>query len=73
TIYYTTNGSTPTTSSKVYSTPIPFSTNLTVKALATAPGFQPSAVVTGIYKIRLAAAGVEPGADQQGDQQKDEQ
>jgi len=73
TIYYTTNGSTPTTSSKVYSAPIPFGTNLTVKALATASGFQPSAVVTGIYKIWLAAAGDEPGADQQGDEQKDQQ
>ncbi len=60
TIYYTTDGTTPTTSSKVYSAPIPFSSNLTIKAFATATGLQPSAVVTGVYKIRATAAADEP-------------
>ncbi len=56
TIYYTMDGSTPTTSSKVYTAPVPFAANFTLKAFATAPGFQPSAIVTGIYKLRAAAA-----------------
>jgi hypothetical protein len=73
TIYYTTDGSTPTTSSKVYSTPIPFSSNLTVKAFATASGSEPSSVVTGIYTIQVAAAGSEPDADQPGDELENEQ
>jgi Chitobiase/beta-hexosaminidase C-terminal domain len=73
TIYYTTNGSTPTTSSTVYSTPIPFNANLTVKTFATAAGFQPSAVVTGVYKIKVTAAVDESGVGQPADPQKDEQ
>jgi hypothetical protein len=56
TIYYTIDGTTPTTSSQVYSTPIPFNSNLTVKTFATAPGYQPSVAVTGIFKIRSTAA-----------------
>jgi hypothetical protein len=56
TIYYTLDGTTPTTSSKVFTTPIPFNSNLTVKTFATAPGFQPSAIVTGVFKIRGAAS-----------------
>jgi Chitobiase/beta-hexosaminidase C-terminal domain len=68
TIYYTTNGSTPTTLSKTYSAPIPFSGTLTLKTFATAPGFQPSAVVTGIFKIRASAADESP-LDEAEDQQ----
>jgi len=64
TIYYTIDGSTPTTSSKVYSMPIPFNSNLTIKAFATAPGYRPSVVVTGIYKIRSTAM-----VDEQTDEQ----
>ncbi len=37
--YYTTDGSTPDTSSKVYTAPIPFNSNLTIKAFATASGY----------------------------------
>jgi hypothetical protein len=64
TIYYTTNGSNPTTSSKIYSAPIPFSSNLTIKAFATAPGDQPSSVVTGVYKLRTTATVDEQTDDQ---------
>jgi hypothetical protein len=56
TIYYTTDNTTPTKSSQVFTTPIPFNSNMTVKTFAVAPGGQPSAVVTGIFKIRAKAA-----------------
>jgi Legume lectin domain/Chitobiase/beta-hexosaminidase C-terminal domain len=41
-IYYTTNGSTPTTSSSVYSSPIPLSTNTTIAAIAASPNYSAS-------------------------------
>ncbi len=49
TIYYTTNGSTPTTGSSVYSGPITLSASATVKAIATASGFNQSAVGSASY------------------------
>ncbi len=67
TIYYTTNGTAPTTSSKTYNTPIPFNSNLTLETFAAAPGFLPSAVVTGIFKIRPSTAD-EPVLDEAEDQ-----
>lgn len=51
TIYYTTNGSAPTTGSPIYTTPLTVSTTQTVKAIATAPGFIQSAVGTAAYTI----------------------
>jgi hypothetical protein len=51
TIYYTTNGSTPTTSSPVYSSPITVGTSQTVQAIATASGFLQSAVGSAAYII----------------------
>ena len=51
TIYYTTNGSTPTTSSTVYSNPITISSNTTVKALARDSQGRLSDVVTRTYTI----------------------
>ena len=49
TIYYTTNGTTPTTSSSVYSEPITLSASATVEAIATASGFSQSAVGSASY------------------------
>ena len=51
TIYYTTDGSTPTTSSVEYTGAITVAASKTIKAIATAPGYQPSAEVTGAYSL----------------------
>ena len=64
-IYYTVNGSTPTTSSTLYTGPITVASTETVKAIATATGFNPSAVASATYTISLAAAATptfSPGA-----------
>ena len=52
TIYYTTDGSTPTTSSSVYSSPIAVATSKTIKAIAVKDG-QSSEVATASYVIAL--------------------
>jgi hypothetical protein len=51
TLYYTTDGSTPTTGSTVYNTPLTVSTTQTVKALATVSGDTDSAVGSAAYTI----------------------
>jgi hypothetical protein len=64
-IFYTNNGSTPTTSSTVYSGPLAVSTTQTIKAIATALGYTQSAVGTALYTIasvQLAAPTFAPGS-----------
>jgi hypothetical protein len=56
TIYYTTNGTRPTTSSSVYSGPITVSATETVEAIAVATGLSNSAVGTAAYSIGPPAA-----------------
>ena len=57
TIYYTTDGSTPTEASPVYSAPITVSANTTVKALATYSGNDASSVASSEYTIIPGSAG----------------
>ena len=51
TIYYTVDGSTPTSSSPVYTEPLIVSTTTTLQAMATATGGLPSNVSWGVYTI----------------------
>jgi sugar lactone lactonase YvrE len=51
TIYYTTNGKAPTTSSAVYGGPIVVSSSQTIEAIAVAPGFSNSALAKAKYDI----------------------
>jgi hypothetical protein len=51
TVYYTTNGSTPTTASTVYKGPISVTATTTIKFIAVAPGYTPSAVRTIVVTV----------------------
>jgi hypothetical protein len=62
TIYYTTDNSTPTTSSAVYSTPITLSATTTIKAIATASGDSESAVAAATYTLSSSSGA--PVADE---------
>ena len=55
TIYYTTDGSTPTISSPVYSGAIALSASATIKAMATASGYTQSAIGSASYTYAPAA------------------
>jgi hypothetical protein len=54
-IYYTTNGSTPTASSTLYSGPVTIAATTTFNAIAIGTGFAPSAVATATYTIAPTA------------------
>jgi Chitobiase/beta-hexosaminidase C-terminal domain len=56
TIYFTTNGANPTTSSTKYSFPIQLANSATIMAIAIAPSHLPSALATGVFKITPTAA-----------------
>ena len=56
-MYYTTDGSTPTTGSTLYTGPITISTSETLKVLAVATGYANSAIASGDYTIRNVTRG----------------
>jgi glycosidase len=56
TIYYTTDGSTPTNLSSTYSVPIAVTTNTTLQAIAVASGYNNSSVTSASYTIDFPAA-----------------
>ena len=56
TIYYTTDGTTPTTGSKKYSDDIAVNASQTIKAIATKSGMITSGTLTAVYTINLLSA-----------------
>ena len=62
TIYYTTDGSTPTTASAQYAGPLTLTTTQTIKAIAAAPGYANSLVTSATYTIRVATPTFSPAA-----------
>ncbi|HOD18079.1 MAG TPA: chitobiase/beta-hexosaminidase C-terminal domain-containing protein [Candidatus Cloacimonadota bacterium] len=58
TIYYTTDGSNPTTSSSIYTMPIYITATTTIKAIAIATGYAESAVASGTYYIPVNCANI---------------
>lgn len=56
-IYYTTDGTTPSTSSTQYTQPITVGSTATIKAISTATGYSSSAAASATYTINISAAG----------------
>jgi hypothetical protein len=56
TIYYTTDGTTPTSGSPVYSSSFSLSAATTVQAMATAPGYSASTISNAAFAFRTPAA-----------------
>jgi len=54
-IYFTLDGSTPTTSSQPYAAPFLVSSNLTVNAIATAANYNPSSVTSQVFAANIPA------------------
>jgi hypothetical protein len=52
TIYYTTDGSTPTTLSSIYTVPITVSSTETLRAIAVDPNYADSRMATAAYWIK---------------------
>ena len=61
TIHCTTDGSTPTAGSPVCNS-VAISSTTTLKAIATASGYNPSAIASGLYTIDPGATGINYGA-----------
>jgi hypothetical protein len=57
TIYYTNDGTTPTSSSTQYTGPITVSSTETIEAIAAATGYSTSSVTTAAYTINISAPG----------------
>jgi len=60
-MYFTTDGSAPTTSSTKYSGPISVAQNTTIKAIAAGYGYMNSAISTGTYSIQAPTPTFSPG------------
>lgn len=55
-IYYTTNGTIPTTSSSVYSSPITLTASATVKAIAVMSGMENSEIVSKLFSLQTVSS-----------------
>ncbi len=58
TIYYTTDGSTPTSASTPYTAPLTVGATETLNAIATGNGFSPGPVATALYTINLPTTAI---------------